>query len=132
MTEKEQVEIFARNLTYWVAKRKRETGQSQKEIAVAMGFLPTTFNTWCNGKAMPGMGKVQAISDYFGIKKSDLLDDHGDHQEYYIDDESREMAEFLKNNRDYRVLFDAMRTVRPTDIQSVIDFIDKANGGGNN
>jgi hypothetical protein len=38
------------------------------------------------------------------------------------------MAEFFKNNKDYKVLFDAIRTVRPSDIQKVKDFIDEQNG----
>jgi transcriptional regulator with XRE-family HTH domain len=132
MTDKEQARVFGMNLSYYVAKRKRETGMSQKDIAAAIGIAPQTFNNWCNGKVFPPLSRVQIVADYFGIGKTDLIEDRGEPKEYYLDDESREMAEFLKNNRDYRVLFDAMRTVRPTDIQSVIDFIDKANGGGNN
>jgi transcriptional regulator with XRE-family HTH domain len=128
MTDKEQARIFGTNLSYYVAKRKRETGMSQKDMAVAMGISPQTFNSWCLGKVFPPLSRVQIAADYFGIGKTDLIEDHGDLQEFYLDDESREMAEFLKNNKDYRVLFDAMRTVRPTDIQKVKDFIDEQNG----
>jgi transcriptional regulator with XRE-family HTH domain len=128
MTDKEQARIFGTNLSYYVAKRKRETGMSQKDMAVAMGISPQTFNSWCLGKVFPPLSRVQIAADYFGIGKTDLIEDHGDQQELYLDDESREMAEFLKNNKDYRVLFDAMRTVRPTDIQKVKDFIDEQNG----
>ena len=128
MTDQEQKNIFGRNLTYFVSRRRRETGQTQKDIAIAMGFSPTTFNTWCTGGAMPSVGKIQKIADFFGVGKSDLVDDKGDPNEFYLDDESREMAEFLKNNKDYRVLFDAMRNVRPSDIQKVKDFIDEQNG----
>jgi transcriptional regulator with XRE-family HTH domain len=128
MTDKEQARIFGTNLSYYVAKRKRETGMSQKDMAVAMGISPQTFNSWCLGKVFPPLSRVQIAADYFGIGKTDLIEGHGDLQEFYLDDESREMAEFLKNNKDYRVLFDAMRTVRPTDIQKVKDFIDEQNG----
>lgn len=128
MTDKEQARVFGRNLSYYVAKRKRETGMSQKDMAVAMGISPQTFNAWCLGKVFPPLSRVQIAADYFGVGKTDLIDDHGDPQEFYLDDESREMAEFLKNNKDYRVLFDAMRTVRPTDIQKVKEFIEQQNG----
>lgn len=69
MTEKEQAQIFARNLNYYISL----TDKNQKEIAQAMGFYPTTFNTWCKGKALPSLGRIQRIADYFGIEKSDLL-----------------------------------------------------------
>ena len=71
MTEEEQRRIFSKNLNYYISN----SGKEQKEIAVDLGISPTTFNTWCVGKIMPRMGKVQAIADYFNIGKSDLIDD---------------------------------------------------------
>lgn len=71
MTEEEQKRIFAKNLNFYIAN----SGKQQKEVASDLGISPTTFNTWCVGKIMPRMGKVQAIADYFGIGKSDLIDD---------------------------------------------------------
>lgn len=67
----EQLRIFAKNLNYYIS----QSGKQQKEIAEALKFAPTTFNTWCMGKVMPKMGRIQAIADYFGILKSDLLED---------------------------------------------------------
>ena len=71
MTDVEQKRIFGRNLSRYVD----ESGKDQKDIAKELGYPATTFNTWCVGKIIPGMGKVQKIADYFGIAKSDLLDD---------------------------------------------------------
>lgn len=71
MTEQEQKAIFAKNLNHYIYK----SGKQQKEIAKALGFSVTTFNTWCRGKILPGMGKIQKIADYFGIEKTDLIDD---------------------------------------------------------
>jgi len=75
MTDREQKDIFGRNLTYFVSRRRRETGQTQKDIAIAMGFSPTTFNTWCTGGAMPSVGvepapvgqKVKELSQLCGL-----------------------------------------------------------------
>lgn len=71
MTDDEQKKIFAKNLSRYITL----SGKDQKEVAKELGFAPTTFNTWCVGKIIPSMGKVQKIADYFGIGKSDLLDD---------------------------------------------------------
>lgn len=70
MSEQEQKKIFAQNLTYYIAK----SGKQQKEIAKELGFDYKTFSGWCNARSMPQMGKVQAIADYFGIVKTDLID----------------------------------------------------------
>lgn len=71
MTDEEQKKVFSKNLNYYIAN----SGKQQKEVASDLGISPTTFNTWCVGKIMPRMGKVQSIADYFSIGKSDLIDD---------------------------------------------------------
>lgn len=71
MTDEEQRKIFSKNLNFYVAN----SGKQQKEIAEVLGFNQKTFNGWCNGLSIPKTGKIQALADYFGIGKSDLLDD---------------------------------------------------------
>lgn len=66
----EQKKIFSTNLNY-LLKRNCKT---QKEVANAIGVIPSTFNTWCQGVALPRMGKVQALADYFGVAKSALIE----------------------------------------------------------
>lgn len=77
MSDAEQKIIFSRNLIKYVS----QSGKSQKEIADAIGVSPQTFNTWCQGIAIPRMGKVQLLSDYFRINKSDLIEEHPDRSE---------------------------------------------------
>ncbi len=72
MTDEKQREIFARNLKYYISK----SGRQQKEIAEELKFNQKTFNGWCNALSMPTMGKVQTLADYFGIGKTDLIDEH--------------------------------------------------------
>ena len=71
MTEDEQKKVFARNLNRYVDMSQK----TQREIAHAIDVSPQTFNTWCQGIAIPRMGKVQRLADYFNIGKSDLIDD---------------------------------------------------------
>lgn len=71
MTDKEQKKIFAKNLNNYISL----TGMTQKDIADRLDVLPQTLNTWCQGIAMPRMGKIQLLADYFNINKSDLLEE---------------------------------------------------------
>ncbi|WP_455938182.1 LexA family protein [Gemella morbillorum] len=66
----EQKEIFAENLNRLVNSRNL----SQREIAKRINVSPQTFNTWIQGKAIPRMGKIQLLADYFKIEKSDLIE----------------------------------------------------------
>lgn len=71
MTDFEQKQIFSKRLIYYLEKNNK----TQKEVAEVINVSPQTFNTWCQGIALPRMGKVQRLADYFNINKSDLLDD---------------------------------------------------------
>lgn len=71
MSESEQKQIFQNNLNRLLEQR----GKSQREVADAIGVSPQTFNTWCQGIALPRMGKIQKLADYFGVLKSQLVDE---------------------------------------------------------
>ena len=70
MTDAEQKKIFSKNLLRLLSSYNK----TQKEVADAINVSPQTFNTWCQGIALPRMGKVQRLADYFSISKSDLID----------------------------------------------------------
>ena len=71
MKDDEQKRIFSRNLKRYMSI----VDKPQSEVAKAIGVSPQTFNTWFNGIALPRMGKVQALADYFHCYKSDLIED---------------------------------------------------------
>lgn len=107
MSEDKQKIIFSKNLNSYIDK----SGKTQLEIAKSIGVSPQTFNTWCKGIAIPRMGKVQALADYFHINKSDLIEDmstqpqtiaaHFDGDEYTEEelDKIKEYAAFIKASR---------------------------------
>lgn len=68
--DEEQKRIFATNLSHYLVLN----GKTQREVADAIGVSPQTFNTWIQGIALPRMGKIQKLANYFGIEKSDLID----------------------------------------------------------
>lgn len=123
MSDELQKKIFSKNLNKYISL----SGKKQNEIAADIKVIPQTLNSWCTGQAMPRIGKIQLLADYFGINKSDLLEEKEDIDEegYYLDDDAREMAQFMYENPDYKVLFDASRKVKKEDIEFVKEMIDR-------
>ena len=125
MTEKEQREIFAKNFRKYVDG----SNKSQREIAKALGYSYTTVNTWYRGAAMPNAAKVQTLADYFGIRKSDLLDaspivpTDGHTDAYYLNPETAKVAQKVFDNPNYRILFDAAADSAPEDILMVAEML---------
>lgn len=71
MNAEESKKIMARNI-----KRNMERkGVSNQQICDALGFKYTTFMDWINAVTYPRIGKVEAMANYFGILKSDLIEE---------------------------------------------------------
>lgn len=67
-------EVFAKNLTMYLER----FGKSQREMAEIVGVSSSTFNDWANGRKYPRIDKIEFLANYFGIKKSDLIEDKRD------------------------------------------------------
>lgn len=63
--------IFSRNLQYYM----KQAGKSRNEICSALGFRYSTFTDWVNGAKFPRIDKIEMLANYFGIEKSDLIED---------------------------------------------------------
>lgn len=63
--------VFANNLR----KQMELKGKSRNDICQALGISYFTVSDWVNGKKYPRMDKVEMLAAYFGILKSDLIED---------------------------------------------------------
>ena len=63
--------VFSVNLKRYM----KEHDKSRKEVSDALGVSYYTFSDWVNGKKYPRMDKVEKLANYFGILKSDLIED---------------------------------------------------------
>ena len=64
-------EVFAKNLRYYMDSR----GKNQKELAEIVGVSAPTVNDWLKAKKYPRIDKIEIMADYFGILKSDLIEE---------------------------------------------------------
>lgn len=63
--------VFAANLKRYMAINKK----SRKDVSDALGVSYYTLTDWVNGKKYPRMDKVEKLATYFGILKSDLIEE---------------------------------------------------------
>ena len=63
--------VMAKNLTHYIEK----SGKSQKELAELVGVATSTFNNWVKGHKYPRIDKIEMLANYFGILKSDLIEE---------------------------------------------------------
>ena len=103
-------EIFAKNLSYYLNIR----GRDQKEVAEYLGVAPSTFNEWVKAKKYPRIDKIELLANYFGILKSDLIEDKNGKENSPAEP---------KLTEDEQVLLDLFRRVPEDQKQFLMDMI---------
>ena len=111
---------------------RTKKGYSQDDIANMLGYKSfTTIQKWESGVSEPPLKALKKLSEIFNIDMNDLAtkklsyNTNEDNNVYYLDDDARDMAQFLYESPDYNVLFDASRKVKKEDIQFVKEMIDR-------
>ncbi|WP_302804078.1 helix-turn-helix transcriptional regulator [Eubacterium callanderi] len=64
-------EIFSGNLKFYMQKFDK----TRNDVCDDLGFKYTTFSDWVNGKKYPRIDKIEMLANYFGVEKSDLIED---------------------------------------------------------
>ena len=68
MDEKKRMQIIAENITHF----RKQRGITQKELAKEVGITASTMTDYMKLRSAPSFGVIQKLSDYFGVKKSDI------------------------------------------------------------
>lgn len=85
-------EVFANNLRYYMESK----GKNQKELAEIVGVSAPTMNDWLKAKKYPRIDKIEIMAKYFGILKSDLIEDKKEKPTAQGDELSKDMKELVE------------------------------------
>ena len=105
MSEQDFNLLFSKNLNYYLNKNEK----TQLDLANHLGVSTSAVSAWCRGLKTPRMDKVDAMCKYFGIKRSDLMEDKSvESVSYYLNDETAAVAQEIFEKD--KVLFDVYKS----------------------
>ena len=113
--------IFAENLQRYMDTK----GIDRNGLSDAINVPYTTVTDWLKGKTYPRIDKIELMARYFGISKSDLIEDHSEQSEYYNDADVAELAQAMFDRPELRVLFDASKKATKEDIEQVAELLER-------
>ena len=94
----------------------------EKEIGFGRGSIGKMKNVGTRTR----IDRIQKIADYFDVPVGYLMeDDHEPEESYYLNEETKKLAQFLFEHPGHRVLFDASRNLTPEDLDAVIAIINR-------
>lgn len=105
--------------------RNREN-LSQSELAQKLGVAKSTIGMYESGKRQPDFETLESIADFFNVDMNFLLGrDGSENDHYYINDETRQIAQEVFENPDLRSLFHVAKDIDPDELRAHIDFMKR-------
>ena len=107
-----------------IKKWREHRNLKQSELAEMLGVSDKTVSSWEINRTEPKMGMVEKISSALHCKKTDIIgiDDVSD-EPYYLNDETREIAQEVFENPELRSLFHVARDIPPERLKAHIAFM---------
>ncbi len=103
------------------------------KVAKDTGIAYTTLSDIYKGNSAPKPDKLMKLAEYFGVTVDYLLGNEKDENvQYYLNEETREIAQEIFENRDMRTLFDMSRKMTPDRLKAHIEFMKKLQDSENN
>lgn len=95
-------------------ERKIPISKLERDLGYSNGYI-----SQLRKGIFPG-DRLKEIADYLGKSPNYLMSGEDDTEEtYYLNEETRDMAQAIFENKELRVLFDAARDSSPEDLQTV-------------
>ena len=108
-----------------IKKKRLDLGYTLKDVADKVGVSEATVSRWESGD-IENMkrDKIKALADALFIPPAVIMGWEELPDDYYIDSEAHQLAQFLKDNPEHRVLFDASRRVKKEDLQKALKAVN--------
>lgn len=90
-------ETMAKNLAYYLER----SNKTQREMAEVVGVAASTFNDWMKAKKYPRIDKIELMANYFGIKKSDLIEEKAITEEQKNNDRLAEVIVRMRTDESF-------------------------------
>ena len=110
-------EVFAANLRRYMEQR----GKSQKELAEIAGVSAPTMHDWLKAKKYPRIDKIEMLANYFGILKSDLIEEKSEEHKK-MQEENNTLADIvvrLRVDSDFMSVVEDLHSLDETKFAAV-------------
>lgn len=102
---------------------RKQRNISQGNLEKELGFSNGSISKWKNSSPTPE--RLKKLADYFNVSVEYLLTgkEKEGGEEYYLNEETKEIAQEIFENPDLRSLFDMSRKMSPERLKAHIEFM---------
>ena len=111
--------IFSKNLRYYIER----SGKDRRELAEIWGFPYSTVTEWINGRKYPRIDRIEIMADYFGIQKSDLIEEKLSPETKKDNERLAKFIVRMRTDKAFLSLVDTLYDFDDAQIQSVSEML---------
>lgn len=115
MTSLGNKEILSKNLKYYIER----SGKDRRELADTWGFPYSTVTDWINGKKYPRIDRIEIMADYFGILKSDLIEEKMTEEIKKDNDTISSIVVRMTIDKDFLAAVESLYALDPEQIKGI-------------
>lgn len=115
MQTEENKKIMARNIKRYMEQK----GVTNQQLCEDLGFKYTTFLDWIKAVTYPRIGKIEAMADYFGILKSDLIEEKMTEEKEKDNELLAEIIVRMRMDDEFKSLVESLYLLDSDKIQGV-------------
>ena len=105
-----------------IRKYMSMSGKDRKEIARALGIPYSTLTDWVNANKYPRIDNIEKMAAYFGVSKSDLIEDF--EQKQKDNDALADIIVKIRMNKDLMEVVDKVVSLDNAQINSLKNLLD--------
>ena len=120
MSDKRNKEIMSRNIKRYMEMK----GVTNQQLCDALDFKYTTFVDWIKGVTYPRIGKIEAMANYFGCEKSDLIEDKLTEEKEKDNDTLANIIVRLRTDEKFFEVVDSIYSMDSSKIDAVKQMIE--------
>lgn len=108
-------EILSKNLKYYIEK----SGKDRRQLAEIWNVPYSTLTGWVNAQKYPRIDKIEIMADYFGILKSDLIEDKLTEEKEKDNDIMSDIIVRMRMDKDFFSLVESLYDLDSEKIKGV-------------
>lgn len=119
---KDSKKIMSDNIKYYMERK----GVTNQQLCEDLGFKYTTFIDWIKGVTYPRIGKVELMANYFGVLKSDLIEERTPERikMQKKNDALTDIVVRLRTDEEYATFCEKAGRLSPDQFASVMQVVD--------
>lgn len=120
MNDNRNKEIMARNIKRYMDAK----GVTNQQLCDALNFKYTTFMDWIKGVTYPRIGKVEAMANYFGCEKSDLIEEKVTEEKEKDNDILANIIVRMRTDEKFSSVVESIYNMEPSKLDAVSQMLE--------